>query len=82
MTYHFIVDSFLTGTLEPRNDQLPNLEMRTNFELKLIMNNKSGSPPPTPPLLFWSRIFFSFVNVCRMVLRALLLKYIVFTKHC
>ena len=24
ITYHFIVDSFLTGTLEPRNDQLPN----------------------------------------------------------
>ena len=25
---------------------------------------------------------FSFVNVCRMVLRALLLKYIFFNKHC
>ena len=49
MTYHFIVDSFLTGTLEPRNDQLPKLEISTNFELKLIMNNKSGFPPPPLP---------------------------------
>ena len=23
MAFHFIVDSFLTGTLEPTNDQLP-----------------------------------------------------------
>ena len=86
MTYHFIVDSFLMGTLEPRNDQLPKLEMSTNFEFELHMDSKSGSPqtPPPPfPLLFWSRMFFfSFVNVCRMVLRAFLLKYIVFTKHC
>ena len=51
MTYHFIVDSFLMGTLEPRNDQLPKLEMSTNFEFELHMDSKSGSPTPPPPSL-------------------------------
>ena len=81
--------SFLMGTLEPRNDQLPKLEMSTNFEFELHMGSKSGSPhpPPPPPTPFHFSFgqgcfFFSFVNVCRMVLRAFLLKYIVFTKHC
>ena len=46
MTYHFIVDSFLMGTLEPRNDQLPKLEMSTNFEFELHMDSKSRSLPP------------------------------------
>ena len=38
-----------------------------------------GVPSPSP---FCPVISFSFVNVCKMVLRALLLKYIFFNKHC
>ena len=63
MTYHFIVDSFLMGTLEPRNDQLPKLEMSTNFEFELHMDSKSGSPHPPPPLstsLLVKDVFFFF----------------------
>ena len=54
--YHFIVDSFLTGTLEPTNDQLPKLEMSTNFELK--KTNKGRTP------FFVKDLFF----VCKRVL--------------
>ena len=59
MIYHFIVDSFLTGTLEPTNDQLPKLEMSTNFELN--KNNKGGLPPP--PFFVKALLFF-----CKRVL--------------
>ena len=37
-------------------------------------------PRPPPPLLRGN--FFSFVNVCQMVRRALLLNYIFLNKHC
>ena len=72
MIYHFIVDLFLTGTLEPRNDQLPKLEISTKFRIR-IKYEQQKQILPAPPF---------FVNVCQMVLRAFLLKYIVFTKHC
>ena len=39
-----------------------------------------GTTPPFFPEIFLL-LFFFFVNVCRMVLRALLLKYIFFNKH-
>ena len=58
MIYHFIVDSFLTGTLKVTNDQLPKLEMSTNFELN--KNNKGGPPP-----LFFVKDLFFF---CKRVL--------------
>ena len=44
--------SFLTGT-----DQLPKLEMSTNFEFELNMNNKSGFPSPS---LLVKDLFFFF----------------------
>ena len=40
---------------------------------------KCGPREPRPPLL---SEFYSFVNVFRIVLRALLLKYIFCNKHC
>ena len=42
------------------------------------LRGAQGAPPP-PPLL---SEFYSFVNVFRIVLRALLLKYIFCNKHC
>ena len=39
-----------------------------------------GTTPPFFSGNFFVVVFF-FVNVCRMVLRALLLKYIFFNKH-
>ena len=47
----------------------------------LIINLRSRwvLGPPYPPFVL--HFFFSFVNVCRMVLRALLLQYIFFNKH-
>ena len=67
MTYHFIVDSFLMGTLEPRNDQLPKLEMSTNFEFELHMDSKSGSPHPPPPPFHFSFGQGCFFFFCKRV---------------
>ena len=75
MIYHFIVDSFFTGRLEPRNE--------FKFRIRIKHEQQKRIPPPPPPLPFsFGEGVFSFVNVCRMVLRALILKYIVFAKHC
>ena len=49
---------------------------------KLFPRADLGVGPGGSGPAFCLEIFFSFVNVRRMVLRALLLKYIFFNKHC
>ena len=53
---------------------------KTNSYLRTKGRFRGGPRGPRRPLL--SGKFFSFVNVCRMVLRTLLLKYIFFNKPC
>ena len=48
--------------------------------LKEDLGMVPGEPSPLSPFCPW--IFLSFVNICQIVLQALLFKYSIFNKHC
>ena len=72
-----------TGSSKKRKKQLRTYVKRLGkatlhmlFPIADLGVGPGGSGPP------FVREFFFLVNVCQMVLRALLLKYIFFNKHC
>ena len=92
MIHDFLVDSRPDKHINSCHDAVERILFTTAKHCLKIKNIKNdilsggfrggprGARPPPPSFLLG--IFSSFVNVCGMVLRALLFEYIIFNKQC